>query len=145
MDPVVPLQRDAGANREPQWDLHAYRPRAVGAVECADDDLQPGAEFDYAKWFLLLHLHQRGVSEGFTRQNALERSATSDGGYYGPYFVANWITGTRGTLTTRASTTIYYTLDTFDPYGQLIMRSTILGPPLITKPTVPTCTGTACL
>ena len=49
------------------------------------------------------------------------------GDYYGPYFVANWTTGTAGTVTTRASTTIYYTLDTFDPYGQLIMRSTILG------------------
>jgi hypothetical protein len=53
---------------------------------------------------------------------------TSD---YGPYFVANWVTGTKppkDSYGVRASTTIYYTLDTFDPYGQLIMRSTILGP-----------------
>jgi hypothetical protein len=58
----------------------------------------------------------------------------SPGGDYGPYFVANWTTGVTGTTTTRASTTIYYTLDTFDPYGQLIMRSTILGPALQTTP-----------
>jgi Domain of unknown function (DUF4185) len=49
------------------------------------------------------------------------------GDYYGPYFVANWTTGQRATASQRASTTIYYTLDTFDPYGQLILRSTILG------------------
>jgi hypothetical protein len=51
------------------------------------------------------------------------------GSYYGPYFVANWTTGTSATASTRAITTIYYTLDTFDPYGQIILRSTILGPP----------------
>jgi hypothetical protein len=56
------------------------------------------------------------------------------GAYYGPYFVANWTTGTYGTASTRATTTIYYTLDTYDPYGQLIMRSTILGPPLAATP-----------
>jgi hypothetical protein len=67
------------------------------------------------------------------------------GSYYGPYFVANWTTGTIGTPTQRASTTIYYTLDTFDPYGQLIMRSTILGPPVtvVNKPN-PHCKKTAC-
>ncbi len=59
------------------------------------------------------------------------------GGDYGPYFVANWTTGITGTTTVRASTTIYYTLDTFDPYGQLIMRSTILGAPLQTAPVCP--------
>jgi hypothetical protein len=69
------------------------------------------------------------------------------GSYYGPYFVAGWTTGTPPTPGERASTTIYYTLDTFDPYGQLIMRSTILGPPkaptkpVPTKP-VPPCKGT---
>jgi hypothetical protein len=56
------------------------------------------------------------------------------GGYYGPYFVANWTTGFSATASTRAITTIYYTLDTYDPYGQLIMRSTILGPPLAKTP-----------
>jgi hypothetical protein len=63
------------------------------------------------------------------------------GSYYGPYFVANWTTGTYGTASTRASTTIYYTLDTFDPYGQLVMRSTILGPALAITPP---CKGTTC-
>lgn len=51
-----------------------------------------------------------------------------NGAYYGPYFVANWATGTTGTASKQGTTTIYYTLDTFDPYGQLIMRSTINGP-----------------
>jgi hypothetical protein len=58
-----------------------------------------------------------------------------NGGDYGPYFVANWTTGTKpakDSVGFRASTTIYYTLDTFDPYGQLIMRSTILGPRVAT-------------
>jgi Domain of unknown function (DUF4185) len=58
------------------------------------------------------------------------------GSYYGPYFVADWTTGTYANYPTRARTTIYYTLDTFDPYGQLILRSTILGPPV-----TPSCTG----
>src|SRR5476651_917816 len=40
------------------------------------------------------------------------------GSYYGPYFVADWTTGTYANYPTRARTTIYYTLDTFDPYGQ---------------------------
>jgi hypothetical protein len=67
------------------------------------------------------------------------------GNYYGPYFVPNWTTGTFGTPTQRGSTTIYYTLDTFDPYGQLILRSTILGAPIpvVTKPN-PHCKGTTC-
>jgi hypothetical protein len=78
--------------------------------------------------------------------NARLKGSGGVGSYYGPYFVANWVTGTFGTLTRRGSTTIYYTLDTFDPYGQLIMRSTILGPPLPTvkKPTPPCKKGNAC-
>jgi hypothetical protein len=68
------------------------------------------------------------------------------GSYYGPYFVSNWTTGIYGTPTTQASTTIYYTLDTFDPYGQLIMRSTIIGQvgTTVTKPPLPNCKGTTC-
>ena len=77
-------------------------------------------------------------------QKSLAGEHHRQGGYYGPYFVANWTTGTHATASTRASTTIYYTLDTFDPYGQLIMRSTILGPPLPSRPTVPPCKGTTC-
>jgi uncharacterized protein DUF4185 len=58
------------------------------------------------------------------------------GGDYGPYIVANWTTGRYQSDVFQASTTIYYTLDTYDPYGQLIMRSTIEGPvvaPVCTK------------
>ncbi len=60
------------------------------------------------------------------------------GDYYGPYFVANWTTGQRAAASQQASTTIYYTLDTFDPYGQLILRSTILGAPVSAKVTTVT-------
>jgi Domain of unknown function (DUF4185) len=60
------------------------------------------------------------------------------GSYYGPYFVANWTTGQRATASQRASTTIYYTLDTFDPYGQLILRSTIVGAPASARVTTVT-------
>jgi Domain of unknown function (DUF4185) len=76
----------------------------------------------------------------------LADSKSHVGSYYGPYFVANWTTGTAGTTTQRASTTIYYTLDTYDPYGQLIMRSTILGAPVgvVPKPPLPHCKGTTC-
>jgi hypothetical protein len=63
----------------------------------------------------------------------------ANGGYYGPYFVANWTTGTAGSTTTQATTTIYYTLDTYDPYGQLIMRSTINGPAPQSAGTCSTC------
>jgi hypothetical protein len=67
-----------------------------------------------------------------TSDNAsLANNKKDPGGDYGPYFVANWTTGTKppkDSFGDRAQTTIYYTLDTFDPYGQLIMRSTILGP-----------------
>jgi uncharacterized cupredoxin-like copper-binding protein len=55
------------------------------------------------------------------------------GSYYGPYIVPNWTTGQRATVSRQASTTIYYTLDTFDPYGQLILRSTILGAPVAVR------------
>ena len=72
------------------------------------------------------------------RNKGLADAHHLEGSYYGPYFVANWTTGTSATPSTRGITTIYYTLDTFDPYGQLIMRSTILGPPL------PPCKGTTC-
>lgn len=69
------------------------------------------------------------------------------GDYYGPYFVADWVTGVRATSKRLAQTTIYYTLDTFDPYGQLVLRSTIVRPaqaPVPPKPPKPTCKATAC-
>jgi Domain of unknown function (DUF4185) len=70
------------------------------------------------------------------------------GSYYGPYFVAGWTTGVAATSTSQAKTTIYYTLDTYDPYGQLILQSTIDGPvPVVTKgvrPCVATGAGKTC-
>lgn len=51
------------------------------------------------------------------------------GGAYGPYFIAGWTTGTPATPNAPASTTIYYTVDTFVPYGQVIERSTIVESP----------------
>jgi Domain of unknown function (DUF4185) len=51
------------------------------------------------------------------------------GGEYGPYFIAGWTTGTPATAGAGATTTIYYTIDTFVPYGQVIEKSTITGPP----------------
>jgi hypothetical protein len=77
--------------------------------------------------FLPGHMCPTGTPNGH-----LADSQHQQGSYYGPYFVANWTTGTPAdpATSTRATTTIYYTLDTFDPYGQLIMRSTILGPPV---------------
>jgi hypothetical protein len=49
------------------------------------------------------------------------------GGEYGPYFVAGWTTGTSAGHGRAATTTIYYTVDTFVPYGQVIEESTISG------------------
>lgn len=73
----------------------------------------------------------------------LADSADNLGSYYGAYFVANWVTGNRQSSTERASSTFYWVLDTFDPYGQLIMRTTVLGPPVaIVKKPPPTCRGT---
>ena len=51
------------------------------------------------------------------------------GGDYGPYFIAGWTTGTPATANVPASTTIYYTVDTFVPYGQVIECSTIVETP----------------
>ncbi len=75
----------------------------------------------------------------------LADSSDNLGSYYGAYFVANWVTGNRQSSTERASSTFYWVLDTFDPYGQLIMRTTVLGPPVtIVKQPPPTCRGTKC-
>ena len=69
------------------------------------------------------------------------------GTYYGPHFVANWTTGHGETNTLPATSTFYYTLDTFYPYGQVILHSTIEGPSPPKKPGSgpPTCKGTACM
>ena len=47
------------------------------------------------------------------------------GGEYGPYFISGWTTGTPASSGVGATTTIYYTVDTFVPYGQVIEESTI--------------------
>jgi len=49
------------------------------------------------------------------------------GGEYGPYFIAGWTTSTSASRGQPASTTIYYTVDTFVPYGEVIEESTIVG------------------
>lgn len=51
-----------------------------------------------------------------------------EGGEYGPYFVAGWTTGYFGSPGTPASATIYYTIDTFVPYGQVIAESILEEP-----------------
>jgi hypothetical protein len=57
-------------------------------------------------------------------------SKQGKGSYYGPYIVPGWTTvesPEAGVVTT----TFYYTLDTFNPYGQWIMKSSItFGTPL---------------
>lgn len=47
------------------------------------------------------------------------------GGDYGPYFIPGWTTGTAATSNAGATSTFYYTVDTFHPYGQVIEKSTI--------------------
>lgn len=61
------------------------------------------------------------------------------GADYGPYFIAHW---TRGASTPESST-IYYTIDTDNPYGQVVVQTTIQREPL-PKPSPPTCKPTAC-
>jgi hypothetical protein len=43
------------------------------------------------------------------------------GGDYGPYFISRFTTGDEA----RGISTSYYTVDTWNPYGQVIMKSTI--------------------
>ena len=70
--------------------------------------------------------------------------AKRSGAYYGPYFVNGMTTGTYGTKATPARSTIFYTLDTDNPYGQLILRTTLVGPSVVV-PTTPPCKGTTCM
>jgi len=71
----------------------------------------------------------------------------ANGTYYGTYFVANWTTGNPATKYLRATSTFYYTLDTYWPYGQVILHSTIEGPkpPKAPKPGPPSCKGSTCM
>ena len=77
------------------------------------------------------------------------RKGAAQGTYYGPFFIADWMTtGSYGTTTQRAGSTIYYTLDTFSPYGQVILKSTLEGGTLSLppgKPGKPPCHGTTCM
>jgi hypothetical protein len=75
-------------------------------------------------------------------------SKTANGTFYGPHFVANWTSGHFATESLPATSTFYYTLDTFWPYGQVILQSTIEGPSppkAPPKPGPPTCKGTTCM
>jgi len=47
------------------------------------------------------------------------------GEYYAPFFIANWTTGTFATRTEAATSTLYYTLSTWNPYGVVILKSAI--------------------
>jgi hypothetical protein len=72
----------------------------------------------------------------------------ANGTYYGTYFVANWTTGHTATESLPATSTFYYTLDTYWPYGQVILHSTIDGPTppkAPPKPGPPKCKGTKCM
>jgi len=47
-----------------------------------------------------------------------------DGGEYGPYFISRFTTGDGA----KATSTFYFTLDTWNPYTQVIMKASIQGP-----------------
>jgi hypothetical protein len=50
------------------------------------------------------------------------------GGNYGPYFIAGWTTSSTA-ADGGATSTFYYTIDTFVPYGVVIEKSTIHANP----------------
>jgi hypothetical protein len=52
-------------------------------------------------------------------------TSSQSGGGYAPYFLAGWTTGTPATATTPATSTFYYTLSTWIPYTQVIMKTTV--------------------
>ncbi len=69
------------------------------------------------------------------------------GSYYGPYFIAGWTTPHYEPSQSFEGSTFYYTLDTFHPYGQVILQSTIKAPrsPIPSpKPVKPGCKSTTC-
>lgn len=70
------------------------------------------------------HFMHRAV----TKQNPTPCDQVSDpgrldapGGDYGPYFISRFTTGDAA----RGNSTFYYTLSTWNPYGQVIMKTTI--------------------
>ena len=48
-------------------------------------------------------------------------------GGYGPYFISGWTTGELAAQTAPANSTFYFTLDTFNSYAEVILKSTIKG------------------
>jgi Domain of unknown function (DUF4185) len=88
-------------------------------------------------------IHEKPVSlcpKGASNQ---PKNANGKGSYYGPYFVNGATTGTFATTTAPATSQISYTLDTFQPYGQLILSTALRGS-TFSRPVVPPCKGTAC-
>lgn len=70
------------------------------------------------------------------------------GGPYAPYFIAGWTTGTSATAAAAATSTFYYTVSSFKPYGVVIMKTTVKWGyplPLPPKPAPPSCKGTKCM
>ncbi len=110
-----------------------------------DPDPDPVARTGYCYF---IHLQ---VTSGIDRCPPLAPNPPSRtahrGSYYGPYFVAGGTTGSTGALTLHSSSTFAYTLDTFSPYGQMILSSSVQGPPGTTptpRAIPPHCTGTTC-
>jgi hypothetical protein len=61
----------------------------------------------------------------------------AEGAYYAPYFVTGSTTGRAETATAPASSTFDYTLSTWDPYGEVIMETTLQGPAPVSVTTLP--------
>ena len=47
------------------------------------------------------------------------------GNYYAPFFIADWTSARFATNTEAATSTLYYTLSTWNPYGEVILKSEI--------------------
>jgi hypothetical protein len=73
----------------------------------------------------LCHFMHRAVTAANPACDDLSppRRLAVQGGAYGPYFISRFTTGDEA----RATSTFYYTMATWNPYGQVIMKSTIRG------------------
>lgn len=117
-----------------------------------------GVEYDpaIADWVMLYNCSDRapGHPPGIWMRTAPQpwgpwsepHTIDTGNGPYAPYLVPGWITGTAATATARATSTFYYTVSSFKPYGVSIMRTTVeYGTPVLPpKPGKPGCTGTKC-
>jgi len=127
-----------------QW--NAYLGRWIMLYNCADDTprnprgiymrlasapwgpwSQPTTIFS-TKAGLCAFIH-RAVRPGQPACDQLSAPNRSDiqGGDYAPYMIGRFTTGTRATSTAPASTTIYYTMSTWNPYQVVIMATTVQG------------------